>query len=42
MKDKLKDHAAKVKKNKLKHPFRLKMLWFSSDEKNFYEDQIVN
>ena len=40
MKDKRKDRAAKLF-NKLKHPLQTKMLFFS-DEKNFYQVQIVN
>lgn len=40
-KDKRKDRAKKLFK-KLKHPLQQNMLCFSSDEKNFFQDLMVN
>ena len=41
MKDKRKDPAIKLLK-KLKHPLLVNILRFFSDDKNFYQDQMVN
>ena len=41
MKEKKNDRIAKVL-NTLKHPLQPSVLWFFSDEKNFYQDQIMN
>ena len=41
MRDKTKNCAAKLLTN-LKHHCQLNMLWFFSDEKNFYQDQMLN